>query len=304
MSVSQEAFPLPPSSPKVLKITEATVLGLLRAKHARTGNGGSGEFAFFAQVRDAGGFEASVTVDAVTVSLWPSRGYEIEGYEVKVSRGDWLRELGKPHKAEAACKVVDRFSIVAPRGVVAEGELPETWGLIEVIAGKEGGVVVPKLRTAKLAPLLASGPTRRRKLSRDFLVGLIRSCPGAIPGGKLDLYDREALHAARADGVEAGRRSAELDIERWKIRAESAEEAIRTFQREAGVTLSGWTDAAALNTVNPRAERLGEVARALKAVLANDDQVRRATDRLTNAARQLREQADALDRAAGLVAKP
>ena len=66
---------------------------MLRNRHARLGNGGSGEYAFLTQVRDAAGFYGSRTLDVVTLSLWPSRGMELHGYEVKVSRADLRSDL-------------------------------------------------------------------------------------------------------------------------------------------------------------------------------------------------------------------
>lgn len=87
-----------------MTLTEATVLQLLRERHTAVGNGGAGEHAFLAHVRNAAGFDANRTFDAVAVNLWPSRGLSIHVYEVKVSRSDWKRELAKPAKAEDACR--------------------------------------------------------------------------------------------------------------------------------------------------------------------------------------------------------
>lgn len=190
------------------KLTEAIVLGLLREKHAQAGNGGSGTHAFLTHVRNAGGFEANRTIDAVAIDLWPSRGFVIDGFEVKVSRSDWQRELAKPEKAEDALKVVDRFTLVAPRGCCHDGELPPDWGLIEVLG--DGSTAKPwKLRTVTKAKLLRATPrTRDRAISRTVLVAMLRSAPGAIPGGKLITVDEAAVRDARrqgfAEGVERG----------------------------------------------------------------------------------------------------
>jgi len=63
------------------KATEAELLQLLERRHAKQGNGGSGEFAFLTHVRNDGGFSATRTFDAVAVSLWPSRGHAIDVFE-------------------------------------------------------------------------------------------------------------------------------------------------------------------------------------------------------------------------------
>jgi hypothetical protein len=70
--------------------------------------------------------------DAVHVGLWSSRGAgTIEVCELKISRGDWLKELREPKKAEAWWPYCHRFWLVVPHeGIVKDGELPDGWGLM------------------------------------------------------------------------------------------------------------------------------------------------------------------------------
>jgi hypothetical protein len=70
--------------------------------------------------------------DAVHVGLWSSRGVgTIEVCELKISRGDWLKELREPKKAEAWWPYCHRFWLVVPHeGIVKDGELPDGWGLM------------------------------------------------------------------------------------------------------------------------------------------------------------------------------
>lgn len=69
--------------------------------------------------------------DLVRIGMWRSRGTGIDAHEIKVSRSDWLRELDDPAKAEAWWPFCSRFWLAAPPGVVADGELPDGWGLME-----------------------------------------------------------------------------------------------------------------------------------------------------------------------------
>lgn len=70
----------------------------------------------------------------------------LHGHEVKVSRGDWLRELQDPSKAAAWSRYCDRWWLVAPSGVARPDELPAGWGLMEVAgSGLRVTVQAPRL---------------------------------------------------------------------------------------------------------------------------------------------------------------
>lgn len=90
--------------------------------------------ALLEQVRQRTGYGAGPDryADAVVMSLWPSRGLWLAAVEVKVSRGDWLRELRDPRKAEAIFKFARFRWLVTSEGVVHPGECPDAWGHAEV----------------------------------------------------------------------------------------------------------------------------------------------------------------------------
>ncbi len=79
-------------------------------------------------------------LDSVALCMWGGRGraYQVLGFELKVSRADWLRELATIEKAADWAQVVDRFFVVAPRGVVLQDELPRDWGLLELTGTGSG----------------------------------------------------------------------------------------------------------------------------------------------------------------------
>jgi hypothetical protein len=116
------------------KHTEASVLALLRKRHA------------------APGFDAMRTAAAMALGLWKSRGHELHGFEVKVNRSDWRSELADPAKAEGWCEIVDRWWIVAPRGVVPRDELPATGGLLETGARGLTVTVQPRCCATNACP--------------------------------------------------------------------------------------------------------------------------------------------------------
>lgn len=76
-------------------------------------------------------------LDVVAFNLWGrSRGYRVVGFEIKVSRGDWMRELQSFQKSESWMAIVDSFYVVTPPKLVRTDELPEAWGLLELVGDR------------------------------------------------------------------------------------------------------------------------------------------------------------------------
>ena len=61
------------------------------------------------EVRDATGYGASRSADAIAFGVWPSRGLSIVGFEIKSSRSDWLRE-----RASAAASKLREMGYTGP----------------------------------------------------------------------------------------------------------------------------------------------------------------------------------------------
>jgi hypothetical protein len=113
----------------------------------------SDRYAVFFEVRNATGFAQKRRdgyCDALVMGLWPSRGLELWGIEIKVSRADWLRELKRPEKAEEFLPYCHRWYVVAPADVIHPGELPPTWG--HMAPARSG------LRVVTSAPALTPRP--------------------------------------------------------------------------------------------------------------------------------------------------
>lgn len=146
--------------------------------------------ALLSQVRSATGHGDVRTADALVMSLWPSRGLHLHGFEIKVSRGDWLRELKDPAKAEEIVRFCDFWWIVADRGIVEKSELPPTWGLLE--ASGRGG----SLKVIVDAPKLEANMP-----DRSFLASLCRNVAEGFVAKDLI---KGQIEAATAAGVERG----------------------------------------------------------------------------------------------------
>ncbi len=138
-------------------MTERQVLDLLAARYVAP------EWAFLRHVANGTGRHQARTADGIAMNLWPSRGMELHGFEVKVYRSDWLREAKDPAKADEIAVRCHRWWVVAgDDGIVAQDDLfPQTWGLLVV---REGALVI-----VREAPLLTPAP-----LDWTFLAAVLR----------------------------------------------------------------------------------------------------------------------------------
>ena len=175
------------------------------------------QWVIFSQVRDATGRAgAGRTADAIAMNTWPSRGLEVHGFEIKLYRGDWLRELKKPEKAESIFAFCDRWWLVVPEHegveidtgsrtlkadpIVKPDELPPTWGLVYVSEkGNHVGVQAPKLEP--------------RPLTREFVASILRcASPDAVNAKAFNDGER----AGYERGWEAGIRTASERRQDWR----------------------------------------------------------------------------------------
>jgi hypothetical protein len=60
----------------------------------------SPDCAFIPEFRGGTGWSRESRADAIAMHCWPSMGLELVGFELKISRGDWLRERKQPWKAD------------------------------------------------------------------------------------------------------------------------------------------------------------------------------------------------------------
>lgn len=190
-------------------------MALLAARYDAT------EWFFLHNVRNAAGFNASRTADAVAMNLWPSRGLELHGFEVKVTRGDWLKELANPAKAEAVFGYCDRWWLVAAaRDVVLPAELPPTWGLLV----PRGGGLVAEVE----APKLAATP-----LDRSIIAAMLkRARTGMVSEASIDAR----LQQAEKRGAERCR----SEKERAKGELAEFKESVRAFTSASGIQINAW----------------------------------------------------------------
>lgn len=157
MSESLFSVPSLPPEPEPAKWTERAMLDLIHARYSKVAPGNGPRYVVAEHVRNQCGFGGwwgtgpLRTADALVVDLWPSSGHLVHGFEVKVSRSDWLTELKDPDKAEAFKPYCDHWWLVVPDVEIVRSDLPLGWGLLAV--GKDG-----RLRQRKAAPKLDRQP--------------------------------------------------------------------------------------------------------------------------------------------------
>jgi hypothetical protein len=217
-------------------------------------------------------------LDALAISRVASRSNELVGIEVKTDRADWLRELSDPLKAEGWTRLVDRFCVVASKGVVKVGEVPQGWGFLEesgsglkrllpgivITRWKEnGGGVDPVPRSLWVRVL-------RRTLERDGIGPLIAA----------------AHEQGRKEAVAASTEDAKRELQYALQDLDAVKRRVAEFEKKSGVKIDDWA-----------AGRIGE---AVKVVLVTRDLVRTTGYSFKNIRDGVEELGDAL-RATGWV---
>lgn len=207
------------------KWTAAAIQRLLRKRYPQDAG-----WAYIAEVANATGAGVRRYADGVAVGLWPSRGLDILGFEIKVSRSDWKRERLTPEKAEVVAAYCDQWWIVAPEGVVPEDELPPAWGLLT--PNETGEALVVKTRARDREDV--------RPLDRAFLAALLRKDieqAGVMSAAEAALKAAEARREgiawaeANANNT-AARRAADAEAKLARLEAD-----LRAFHEATGLDL-------------------------------------------------------------------
>ena len=255
--------------PKPLR-TEAAVLAALALRFAAP------EYAFVQHVRNGTGYTRRVTrtADALAFSLWPSRGLELHGFEVKVSRADWLREKADPDKAEDIARFCDRWWIAAgDSSIVQPGELPPTWGLLVPKAGK--------LVVATEAPKLEAKPLDRLMLAAIFR----KVTENMVPADSIRELAEERAQEIAKHMLERSREGRETKHLLDEIK--SLKETIKSFEDRSGVPLNRWQAGDIGDAVRVVLSGIDAKATAIKSIESSEDWLRRALKSLSETKRRL-----------------
>ncbi|RVG81330.1 hypothetical protein [Sinorhizobium meliloti] len=201
---------------KAVKVRSSDVKAAIAAMHAPPSH------QTFFEVSNATGYGVKSYADAISMGVWPSTGNEIHGFEVKVSRSDFLNEMKNPEKAMPIMQYCHRWSLVCPANMVKLDEVPATWG---VYWFKDG-----VLRNARHAPLLEPRP-----LTAAFVAALVRRA-GQVDAAAIN----KAVNDARIQWDERKKREIESEVQRRVGGGDAAAKLLSAMEAEYGEKLHEW----------------------------------------------------------------
>ena len=217
-------------------ITERDISDLLALKYPPPA------WAYLPQVRNGTGWAREIrTADGLAMSLYPSRGIDLYGFEIKVSRSDWHHELANPEKAEHFFGICDYWWVVAPKEIVLLEEVPTTWGFMS-LTGK-------RFKVEKPAPKL-----QPKQMDRLQLAAIMRNLQ--------ENFSPEAqIEAAEERGITEGRKEGAEVVQRVNDKLKEIECNLNAFRKYTGIDLSSWHSE----------DRFREIGKAVNIVLTGKD---------------------------------
>lgn len=173
------------------------------------------------EVGNGTGSHVSRHADAVAIGIWPSQGYEIHGYEIKVSRSDVQKELRDPSKADAVGKFCDYWWLAIADEKMIDGlTIPPTWGILAPRARV--------LRAIRKAPKRADVTP----INRSFFAALTRRVvSGWVPRSEHNALKERAKEEAKKELQEERR----WDKESAESELANLKQQIKEFEELSGV---------------------------------------------------------------------
>lgn len=171
------------------------------------------------EVGNSTGTDCKRHADAIAINAYPSKGFEVRGFEIKVSKQDLSAELKNGIKSDEIARFCDYWFLVVPKGLSDGFTLPPTWGVIEYSDGKLRQKVKAQ-RLDKIQPTVG------------FLCAMMRG--------------RERLVCSMASKVadtekEKIKREAVWNLKNAEKELESLREKLCEIKESTGISLDTWT---------------------------------------------------------------
>jgi hypothetical protein len=191
------------SKPRYVHAIErtCTMLDLVRSIYP-AGGGMSLSHVVIEEVAPGTGWSAANRwADVLALSVWPSKGMTVDGYEIKASRADLKKELADPSKHQAVARYCDTWTLVVwDETVLLDDGIPEWWGILTTIEGTD--------ETRELKEVRKAQKREPEPWPRAFVCSLVRNAFQQSPGAAY--VARACVEAARR-GRDDGRRAAESE---------------------------------------------------------------------------------------------
>jgi hypothetical protein len=171
--------------------------------------------------------------DAIAMGLFPSRGLDIEGFEIKMDRGDWLRELKNPAKAEHVAKFCDKWwLVISEEGIAKPEEVPAGWGLY-VQDGKKLEVVKRPKKLKAVHP------------DRSFIGAMLRRANEMVERERTraeeELNKDEFVKKARKEAGKDAEERFETDLRLATREHEALKREVQEFEEASGLKINMWS---------------------------------------------------------------
>ena len=193
------------------------MIDLIRKRH-------EGEsWCVFTELANATGSRVRGWADAAALGLWPSRGYELHGYEVKISREDLKKELRDPAKADNIGRYCHYWWLRLADEKLMDGlVIPSTWG---ILAPRDG-----VLRSVRKAPKNA----KAKPFDAPFVAAMIRNVTKSWVPKHVHDELKESTHAKVRAQLEKERRYGQEDAVRDR---DELLKRIADFEKASGVEI-------------------------------------------------------------------
>lgn len=214
-------------------------------------------YTYMREVRNATGFDSTRSADAMALGMYKSRGLDLWGFEMKVARSDWVKELAQADKAESWMRFCDRWAlVVSDASIVHAGELPSTWGLFAPVKGRMKCITpCPKLQPDHL--------------TRIALTALMYAS-SKVDAAEVQKQINNAVLEARKSVYDKNQRDAEA------YRELSAK--VRAFEEHTGINIHYGKD-----------ERIKEIGTVVNMILRGDADIKRRMGTVEYAIKSVRE---------------
>ena len=91
-------------------------------------------------------------IDLMLIKTGPATGNRATAYEIKLSRGDFTRDMRDPRKQRGAKLYSNEFYFAAPEGVLTPVDIPDWAGLVEIYRAEPPMEPTLRVRETVAAP--------------------------------------------------------------------------------------------------------------------------------------------------------